>query len=100
MSKDTENLNLEVGRLQEGSLRLNYLAMELRDKTILIIGGSAGIGLALAKQLCQKGNKVIITGRDEEKLKDAIKSLRSGHYEVADVTSGDAVRQLRESIAK
>jgi uncharacterized oxidoreductase len=63
--------------------------MELRDKTILIIGGSAGIGLALAQQLCQKGNKVIIAGRDEDKLKNAIKSLPRGDYEVADVTSAE-----------
>jgi uncharacterized oxidoreductase len=63
--------------------------MELRGKTILIIGGSAGIGLALAQQLCQKGNKVIIAGRDEDKLKNAIKSLPRGDYEVADVTSAE-----------
>jgi uncharacterized oxidoreductase len=74
--------------------------MELRGKTILIIGGSAGIGLALAQQLCQKGNKVIIAGRDEDKLKNAIKSLPTGNYEVADVTSADDVQHLQASIAK
>jgi len=74
--------------------------MELRGKTILIIGGSAGIGLAFAQQLCQKGNKVIIAGRDEDKLKNAIKSLPTGNYEVADVTSAGDVQRLQASIAK
>jgi short-subunit dehydrogenase involved in D-alanine esterification of teichoic acids len=36
--------------------------------TVLITGGSSGIGLALAKRFLQLKNKVIITGRNEEKL--------------------------------
>lgn len=45
--------------------------------TILITGGSSGIGLALAKRFLELNNKVIITGRDKEKLQK-IKSAFPG----------------------
>ena len=48
--------------------------MELQGKTILITGGTAGIGLEAAKQFLAAGVKVIITGRDQSKL-DKAKTL-------------------------
>jgi uncharacterized oxidoreductase len=47
--------------------------MNLEGKTILITGGSAGIGLEAAKQFLEIGAKVIITGRNQEKLDEAQK---------------------------
>jgi len=46
--------------------------MELKGKTILITGGTAGIGLEAVKQFLNEGLKVVITGRDQVKL-DKIK---------------------------
>jgi uncharacterized oxidoreductase len=48
--------------------------MEINGKTILITGGTAGIGLEAAKQFLTNGAKVIITGRDQSKL-DKTKNL-------------------------
>jgi uncharacterized oxidoreductase len=45
--------------------------MKLENNTILITGGSSGIGLELSNALVQKGNKVIICGRSNEKLDEA-----------------------------
>lgn len=45
--------------------------MKLSGNTILITGGATGIGYALAKQFIGLGNKVVICGRRELKLKEA-----------------------------
>jgi len=42
--------------------------MKLTDRTILITGGSAGIGLAFALKFLELGNKVIVTGRRQAAL--------------------------------
>jgi len=45
--------------------------MELKGKTVLITGGASGIGLEAAKQFLSQGAKVIITGRNQDKLNAA-----------------------------
>jgi uncharacterized oxidoreductase len=47
--------------------------MKLTNRTILITGGSAGIGLAFALKFLELGNQVIVTGRRQQVL-DAVKS--------------------------
>ena len=47
--------------------------MDLKNKTILITGGGSGIGLEAARQFLQTGAKVIITGRSQRKLDDALR---------------------------
>ncbi len=49
--------------------------MKTTGNTVFISGGSAGIGLAIAKKLSAAGNKVIINGRSEERLQNALKEL-------------------------
>ena len=45
--------------------------MDLKGKHILLTGGSLGIGKSTAKKLVDKGAKVLITGRNAERLKVA-----------------------------
>ncbi|TAN02347.1 MAG: SDR family oxidoreductase [Rhizobiaceae bacterium] len=49
--------------------------MENKNQHAVVIGGSSGIGLATATALHQRGYAVTITGRNEEKLRDAVKAL-------------------------
>lgn len=49
--------------------------MRTSGNTIFISGGSAGIGLAMAKKLQGEGNTIIINGRNEERLKKASAEL-------------------------
>lgn len=60
----------------------------LSGKNIVITGGSSGIGLAIAKKSIEAGAKVVITGRNEEKLKQAVSDLGSQHagYVLWDIT--------------
>lgn len=45
------------------------------EKNVVVTGGSSGIGYAIAKKLVSSGARVLITGRDEEKLKKAVGEL-------------------------
>lgn len=60
--------------------------MNLKDARILITGGSAGIGKATAKILVEAGAKVLITGRDENKLQNVAQEI-GALYVAADVSS-------------
>lgn len=50
--------------------------MKTTGNTIFISGGSAGIGLAIAKKLNEAGNKIIINGRNEDRLQRALTELK------------------------
>lgn len=49
--------------------------MKTTGNTIFISGGSAGIGLAIAKKLQAEGNNIIINGRSQERLENALSQL-------------------------
>ncbi len=51
--------------------------LKLSDKTAFISGSTAGIGFAIAKRLLDEGATVIINGRTEESVANAVKELSS-----------------------
>jgi len=74
--------------------------MKLSKKTILITGGTSGIGLELAKRLLERGNTVIVTGRDKAKLERSKRALPGLHVLQSDVSDPEAIRFLYEEVIK
>lgn len=60
----------------------------LKDKKILITGGSTGIGFSIANKCIKEGATVLITGRNEHKLQNAVSNINSSllKYIVWDVS--------------
>lgn len=73
--------------------------MDISDNTVLITGGSSGIGLELAKQLMEAGNKVIVTGRDEAKLAAVGRTYAGMHTVVCDVANPASIAALHTRLA-
>lgn len=75
--------------------------MKAQSNTILITGGGSGIGLETARKLADQGNKVIIAGRDLEKLQQAAADLNNVSVIQCDITKEsdlDAlVKQVEET---
>ena len=74
--------------------------MKLENRTILITGGSSGIGFELAKRLIERRNVVIITGRNQEKLESAKRALPAVHTFKSDVGDPTAIPALYDQIVK
>lgn len=76
---------------------------EFTGKTVLVTGGSRGLGLVLAKQLAAEGARVAICGRDAEALERARSALEAIGGEVfalpVDVADRNAVDTLVRQIA-
>ena len=68
--------------------------MKLNHRTILITGGTSGIGLELAKQLLGRGNTVIVTGRDQDRLDAASQTLPGIHTFRSDVSDPKDIAEL------
>jgi uncharacterized oxidoreductase len=73
-------------------------AMKLKDKTILITGGTSGIGLELAKKLLAAGNTVLITGRDNNRIQKAQQELRGVHVFQSDVSEPSEIALLHRAV--
>lgn len=77
----------------------------MKDKVVIITGGTSGIGKALAFEFGTKGSKVVITGRKQEGLDTTQQELEAKGVEVlpikADVSKEeDCQRTASEAIAK
>lgn len=74
----------------------------LQGKIALITGGSGGIGLAIAEAFLKNGAKVIIAGRDEQKLKKCCEKLGNPDrivYMVFDLNNTKAIQsKINEAV--
>jgi len=74
--------------------------MQMSQNTILITGGTRGIGRALAAQLLTQGKTVLITGRSKASVDEACQALPGLHGFVCDQADPHAVVQLQQDVCR
>lgn len=72
--------------------------MKLEHRTILITGGTSGIGLELARQLHRRGNQIMVTGRDPDRLAAAERELPGLKAFRSDVSDPAAIAALSDAV--
>lgn len=71
--------------------------MELRGKAVLVTGGGSGMGLGVAAALAHEGCRVAISGRNEQKLREAASAFCGQpplRFRACDVSRRDDVEEL------
>jgi NAD(P)-dependent dehydrogenase (short-subunit alcohol dehydrogenase family) len=74
--------------------------LRLKGKTVLVTGGSKGIGLACARAFIGEGARVAIVSRSRENLEAAKKTLGDVHTIAADLTDAAAAAAMVERVEK
>jgi short-subunit dehydrogenase len=107
MSKITRTLGYSavgVGLALAGKAIYRHLnRYDFLDATVLITGGSRGLGLVLARQLADRGARLILCARDAAELQQAEADLNARGHGVltvtCDVTDRDQVRAMMDQIS-
>ena len=67
---------------------------ELAGQTVVVIGGSSGIGLETARRARAEGAEVIITGRNPDRLRQAAQEVGAQRTAAFDVTEAAALKRF------
>jgi NAD(P)-dependent dehydrogenase (short-subunit alcohol dehydrogenase family) len=81
---------------------MGHPLLDLTNKTAVVIGGTSGIGLALARGLAQAGANVVPTGRRKEHVQSAAQEVaamgRRTLAQTCDVTDNGSLERLLKSV--
>lgn len=74
----------------------------IQGRTAAIAAGTAGLGLGTAKALAAEGVRVVVCGRDEQRLRDALVEIGHGARGVqCDVSTADGAREfMRDALTE
>jgi NAD(P)-dependent dehydrogenase (short-subunit alcohol dehydrogenase family) len=72
--------------------------LQLKNRTAIVTGGSAGIGLAIVQALTAEGVTVTVPGRGKEKLDKALAGIPNVKAIVADPATAEGVQSLIEQV--
>src|SRR6185312_15017258 len=79
-SRCTKQRKTLVGKAAAATLRHlqhpSHMDLQLHDKLALVSGSTAGIGYAIAEALAAEGARVIINGRTEKRVQQAVANIR------------------------
>ena len=73
--------------------------LDLAGQTVVLIGGSAGIGLETARCARAHGANVILTGRNPDRLAEAARDVGAQHTAAFDATNDDALEGFFETLS-
>lgn len=70
--------------------------MELKDKKVVVIGGSSGMGLAIAQATAKAEAKTIIASRSAQKLEAALAEIEQSNVQAypVDITDSDSIKDF------
>src|ERR1700722_5068966 len=71
---------------------------QLAGQTVVVIGGSAGIGLETARRARAEGAKLILAARNSERLEDASRELGTLSTAVFDATNFDQLKKFFDGL--
>src|SRR5258708_23557064 len=74
--------------------------MKIQDKIIIITGASMGIGAAAARELTNRGAKVVLAARSKDKLQALEKELPSSFAIVTDMTDAASIKHMIDETVK
>lgn len=72
--------------------------MKLEHRTVLITGGTSGIGRELAREMLKRGNVVIVTGRNQGRLDAVGRELPGIHTFKSDAADPSAIKVLYDDV--
>jgi NAD(P)-dependent dehydrogenase (short-subunit alcohol dehydrogenase family) len=79
--------------------------LQLKAKTALVTGSTAGIGFSIARALAREGASVVITGRTQKRVDDAIENIRTEIRDAkisgiaADLATSDGVSKCIQAVS-
>jgi NAD(P)-dependent dehydrogenase (short-subunit alcohol dehydrogenase family) len=72
----------------------SFPRVDLEGRVAIVTGASSGIGAAIAQAMSEAGARVVLTGRDEERLSAAAAGLREHKLVAADLADDDTPARL------
>ncbi|GGS44089.1 SDR family oxidoreductase [Streptomyces pseudogriseolus] len=74
------------------------LPQDLADQSVVVIGASSGIGLATARQVRRRGARVVMAGRDPERLGRAAEEVGAERSAPLDAADTDRLREFFDAL--
>lgn len=75
--------------------------MRVNERTIVVVGGTSGIGLEIAKDCIARGDRVVITGRDQQRTEGIAAELGDAATGIAlDISEPGTIASQLESVGR